>query len=433
MTGSNWLGGWYRGIRVTAFGVLLLVCLLGAAPGCGWLVARPAPAAEGTDEFGSFERIQGVGVLTLWGDPYQRGLAHGRLLAQPILDMVDAVCGTNIITGRNRATYESVILPLTDRFAFTAAEEQELQGILDGVHERLGDKAVLPWISRPLTLRDLKAYNTVGDWRRQGCSSFAAWGSLTQDGHVWVGRNFDFVPSEAFFPNQMVVVHKALEGKKAWATVAAPGMIGCITGINADGVFASTHDVYLPVRPLGEGYVPRLLVMRRLMESVSPGDLESQALPILESSPQMFDQVILLAAPDRDGRPPALVFECGANRTVDKGVTVRRPGDDEKRLGGEAIVCTNHFRKRAGPRSDVAYFRYPLMQQVLAARARRKEPVDFTTACKTMGAVRLPITVHTVIADLDTLDFWYAPGEFLSPPEPHDFVKLPMKEWLAGP
>ena len=393
--------------------------------------AAGARAVEGTDDCGTFQRVQGVGVLTLHGDAYQRGLAHGRLLAQPILDMVNAVCGTNIVTGRNR-TYESVILPMMDRFAFTPDEERELQGILDGVHEKLGDRAILPWINRPLTLRDLKAYNTAGDWYRQACSSVAAWGSLTQDGHVWVGRNFDFIPSATFFTHQIIIVRQPLDGKKAWATVAAPGMIGCITGVNADGVFASTHDVYLPVQPLGQGYVPRLVLLRRLLEQVSARDLEAQAVPIFESSPQMFDQTIMLAAPVRDGTPPALVFECGPERKADKGFTVRRPGDDEAPLAGEGIACTNHFRKRDGPRFDMAYLRYPLLVHVVAQAKRDGRKVDQGVVADAMMWARLHITVHTVVADLDTLDFWYAAGDFLSPPGPHDAVRLPMKEWLSA-
>jgi hypothetical protein len=416
--------------RAVVLGAVLLGCLV-AAPGCGWMVARPAPAVEGTDEFGTFQRVEGVGVLTLHGTPYQRGLAHGRLLAQPIIDTVDAVCGTHVVTGRTR-TYESTILPLMDRFAFTPDEEQELQGIADGVHETLGERAILPWINRPLTVRDLKAYNTVGDWYRQACSSLAAWGSLTKDGHVWVGRNFDFVPSATFFTHQMVIVHRPLGDKKAWATVAAPGMIGCITGLNAEGVFTSTHDVYLPVGPLGEGYVPRLILLRRLMEQVSARDLETQALPIFRSGLHMFDQTVMLAAPVKDGTPPALIFECGPERKGDGVVTVRRPGDSESLLRGEGIATTNHFRKRDGPRFDMAYLRYPLLVWTVAQARIDKHPVDREVIADAMRWANLPLTMHTVVVDLDTLDFWYAGGDFLQAPDPHKAVRLPMKEWLSA-
>jgi len=416
--------------------VALCLALVLAMSGCGlageWFATTPPLPPEGRQLFGTFERVRGVGVLTLWGTPYQRGLAHGKLLARGVLEMVDTICGSNLLLSR-KSDYERVILPIVARFRFTPEEEAELRGILDGVRSALGDGAVLRRIGRPLRLEDLKAYNTAGDWYRQGCSTFAAWGENTKDGHVWVGRNFDFLPARAFFTHQMIVVHETFGGKKAWASVSSPGMIGCITGINADGVFGSVHDVFLPLRPLDGEYVPRLLVLRRLMETCAARSLERQALPILRSSRQMFDNGILLAAPVTDGTTPALVFEYDGDQSKDSGVTVRRPADDEQRFGREMIACTNHFLKRVRPGVNPLQYRYPLMGRVVAAKTKRGEKVDFDVARKTMGAVRLPITVHTVIADLNTLEFWYAAGEFFSPPGRSDFVKLPMKAWLTSP
>lgn len=414
---------------------LCVVAALGIC-GCGLVdelfTATPPPAAEGREPFGTFRRVNGVGVLSLWGSSYQRGLAHGRLLAQGVLDMIDTICTSNLLL-QSRGDYERVILPMMARFSFTPEEEAELRGILDGVRSVLGVKAVLKRIGRPLTLEDLKAYNTAGDWYRQACSSFAAWGEGASDGHVWVGRNFDFLPARAYFAHQMIVVRRALDDKKAWASVSAPGMIGCITGINADGVFAAVHDVFLPRRPVEHGCVPRLLVLRRLMETCTAGDLERQAVAILEESKQLFDNNILLAAPVTDGTSPALIFEYNGDRTKDKGVTVRRPADNEEYFGREMIACTNHFRKRLRPGFNPLRYRYPLIGRILKAKTRRGEKVDFDLARRTMAAVRWPITVYTVIADLNTLEFWLATGEFLSPPNRDDFIALPMKAWLTSP
>ena len=58
--------------------------------------------------------------------------------------------------------------------------------------------------------------------------------------------------------------------------------------------------------------------------------------------------------------------------------------------------------------------------------------LDHDAARKAMGTARLPITTHTVVADLNTLDFWFASGEFLDPPSRGDFVKLPVKSWVSA-
>jgi len=412
----------------------VVVALLLSVRSCSVIEESLTPAPEsvsaGASAFGTFRRTHGVGVLTVWGTPYQRGFAHGRLLAPAILDMVDAVCGSSLLLSDVR-DYDRVILPLMDRFRFEPDEEAEMRGVFDGVKSKLGKDVMLKKFRRPFTLKDLKAYNTAGDWYRQACASFAAWGSRAKGGHVWVGRNFDFPPAKAFFSHQMILVHRRRGKKKTWATVTAPGMIGCITGINEDGVFVSVHDAFLPLRPLETGYTPRLLVLRRLMETCQPRDLEAQARPLLEARKQMFDSSIFLAAPVNDGTNPALVFEYNNDYSKDKGVTVRKPEDNEKQLSREMIACTNHFRKRTGLRFSLIRYRYPLMRRVLMAKTNRGQKVDFDIGRKTMGAVRLPITIHTVIADLNTLDFWFASGEFLSPPGRRDFVKLPMKAWLT--
>jgi len=424
--------------------IILVTAILGVSALCIFtpfiscvgeaLRAAPDPVPEGKETFGKLERINGVAVLTLWGTPYQRGFAHGKLMAQGVLDTLDAVCGSNLLLGDTK-DYERKILPMMERFTFAKEDAEELQGVYDGVKAALGDKAVLERIGRALTLEDLKAYNTVGDWYRQACSTFAAWGTRATEGHVWVGRNFDFPPAKAFFSHQMIVRHKRRGDRNAWITVSAPGMIGCITGVNEHHVFVSVHDVFLPLRPLAKDYAPRLLVLRRLMETCKARDLKAQALPILEARRQMFDNSVLLAAPVTDGTDPGVVFEYNGDLSADKGVTVRTSADNEEKLSREMITCINRFDKRAG--EDMGYplimlssYRASLMRNVLMAKTKRGLLVDFDIARKTMGAVRLPLTVHTVIVDLNTLDFWYASGQFLSPPGNHDYVKLPVGEWL---
>jgi hypothetical protein len=409
------------------------LCLV--TPACAVLreavSAAPSPPSEDECQHGTFRRVKGVGVLTLWGTPYERGFAHGKLLARGVVEMVDVVCGSNLLLSHTD-DYEETILPLMDRFAFAPDDEAELRGLLDGVQAALGPEPMLPRIGRALTLDDLKAYNAAGDWYRQACSSFAAWGERARQGHVWVGRNFDFLPTRAFLTYQMFVVHRRHGEKKAWASVTAPGMIGAITGVNEHGVFTAVHDVFLPLRPLETGYTPRLLVLRRLLERCEPRDLEAQARPLLEARKQMFDNAILLAAPVTDGTPPALVFEYNNDRSTDRGVTVRRPADNSPALSRQMIACTNHFRKRVEPAFNLTYYRYPLMRRVLMAKTEDGTGVDFDTARKALGAVRLPITVHTAILDLNALDLWFASGDFLLPPGNRDFVKLPLKQWLTA-
>ncbi len=410
--------------------VACLLILAAALVGCGGEGDGPPPMPVRLDaEHGTYRIVNGVPVLTLWGTPAERGYTHGKLLAPQIVEMVDVIASTRLLIW-DKKDYDAVILPLMDRFGFAEDFDAELRGMLDGIEAALGETPTLKRIGRPLKLADLQALNTVGDWYRQACSSFAAWGERAKDGHVWVGRNFDFMPSRTFYNYQLIIVHRAHGENKAWATVAAPGMIGCITGMNEDGVFAAVHDVFLDLRRLERGYAPRLLTMRRLMERCGAYDLEAQARPILEARMQMFDNAILLAAPVTDGTHPALVFEYNNDYSKDMGVTVRTVEDNSERLGRQAIICTNHFRKRESSRLTATRYRYPVMKQMLLHQTQRGRGIDFPAARRVMGSARLPITIHTVVADLNSFDLWYASGKYLSPPTANDFVKLPVRDWL---
>lgn len=111
-------------------------------------------------------------------------------------------------------------------------------------------------------------------------------------------------------------------------------------------------------------------------------------------------------------------------------MTLRTSKDNEPGLTREALTCTNHYRKREAPTGNLTHYRYPLMRRVLTAKIDRGQKVGFDIARKTMGAVRIPITVHTVVANLNTREFWYAAGAFLQPPGNRDYVRLPVRRWL---
>ena len=144
-------------------GILMAGAIL-LKSGCSilWEAVSPGPpsAEEGTCGSGTFLRVDGVGVLTVWGTPEERGYAHGWLLARPVLDMVDVVCGTHLLLS-DTEDYGKKILPLIERFVFEKDDEAELEGILAGVKARLGEEAVLSRIGRPLTLAVLAAVHLV--------------------------------------------------------------------------------------------------------------------------------------------------------------------------------------------------------------------------------------------------------------------------------
>jgi hypothetical protein len=74
---------------------------------------------------------------------------------------------------------------------WSTEEEAELQGVLEGMTAKLGDRLKLPSLDRAFDLRDLKALNSYGDWYMFACAAVSVWGDLSVDGETITARNFD--------------------------------------------------------------------------------------------------------------------------------------------------------------------------------------------------------------------------------------------------
>src|SRR5262245_35344561 len=89
------------------------------------------PPAPGTLT-GKLTNHDGVRILYLWGTPYERGYAHGRLLAHEILDIADhyITSAFRLAGGRGfeRLTRQSEAL-----MTVAPPYEAELRGLLAGI------------------------------------------------------------------------------------------------------------------------------------------------------------------------------------------------------------------------------------------------------------------------------------------------------------
>ena len=299
---------------------------------------------------GRFEVRDDHRVLTLWGTPEERGFAHGWLLAETIVRNLDQDL-QHLLRGSRKAAYENLVVKmLIPRFRFSDDEEAELKGMLRGIEERLPDEEqrTLSLLGRPLSLRDLKAANTVGDWMALGCSTFALDGRFTQDGMPAAGRNFDFTAFRMVLDDQHVVVNAPSEGRRGWVGVSYPGCLAPITGMNDAGVFVSIHDVWIkPSRIMAlRKNVPRLCALRRLMTGLDADAALTTALEKLRRWPTLFGNNFMLVTPKADAAGHfAGVFEYDNRTGKQKGVHLRLL-DHADADPAPWLLCTNHHRDR---------------------------------------------------------------------------------------
>lgn len=342
----------------------------------------------------TFTTERGVKVLRLWGTPHEMGVAQGELLGPTIIEGFDKFVVRSPVVGPTK--YNAKVLSLVDKsMAFSADEEAELAGMLEGIQKTVGDKAIVPSLGRLIELRDLKALNTFGDWFVFACSSFSAWGPLTPDGKTITARNFDFMPSAVLESTQMLVARApAAKDHRRWVTVGFPGLIGVISGMNEDGVGLFVHDVN-PSERFGEraGIHSRLLALRIALETTGAENAVTTVNKTLNGITTFMGNNIHVTSPFDGKNNPAGIIEYDGREALHGGTDLR-----DAAAGEPYVLCTNHYRLRAEPQKCV---RYKRLNEGLAEITAKKGTINADTARELMGRITqsglFSRTLHTIV------------------------------------
>jgi hypothetical protein len=160
-----------------------------------------------------------------------------------------------------------------------------------------------------------------------GCTSFALNGSAVEKGHTFLARAFDFEAGRLFDEHKAVFLVRE-SGKIPYASVAWPGLVGVVTGMNDAGVALVVHGGR--AREAASSGQPLVHTMREVLAEARTTD---EALLILRGREPMVSHIVMLA--DRSG---------------DTAVVERAPGEAPfiRREEGK-LALTNHFQ---GPLAD---------------------------------------------------------------------------------
>ncbi len=258
-----------------------------------------------------------------------------------------------------------------------------------------------------------------------GCTSLVARGKATKDGHTYLARNFDFEAGPVYDDHKVVFLIEET-GKIPYASVAWPGFVGTVSGMNAKGVSVVIHGGR--ARETRENGEPVVHTIRSILAEASTVD---EAIAIVQQRKPMVSHILLVA----DGSGDAAVIE-------------RAPGEEPfvRRTDGSKLPLTNSFE---GPLSSD-----PKNQSILAhtsTRSRRSRldellssdaPLDATSIVDILRDKKAPggeprslgdrstidavIATHGVVMDTTDRILWVSEGPHLM----GRFVSFDLKKLL---
>jgi hypothetical protein len=306
------------------------------------------------------ESHDGLLVIHLTGDPYERGRQHGTALGERIRHLRSCVID-DLVFGKGPAmgtAFLTVLYGILARMHPNIPRElrDEMRGVADGakiayrdvllincfddilhaliqlnpvlapvLHHRFV-KPVLGWLGSPPT-------PTPGF----ACSAFALTGSASATGSPIHGRNLDylindgFVDPEGIVPRELrqhvvVFVVRPTRGR-AFASVCWPGFVGLVTALNMDGLSLACLTSTVS-RETANG-TPLLLLYRMIAQYA--GTLDEAEWLLRGTRRTIGNNLTVSSGPANDARGFELTM--GQVRAVAP-------------VGG-VVVTTNHFQHPA--------------------------------------------------------------------------------------
>lgn len=371
----------------------------------------------------------------LTGGPEQIGTAHARLLRDRMVanekdvwddfeHFVPYSAARLLMTDLSKVRYRHVDQGFPEpRRRELAAQAQAFQPDPYAFH--------MPTYERMVFLHSL--YDIALSFEHSpllGCSAFGLGPSATKDHHVLLARAFDFEAGDVF-DRDKAVFFVAEDGTIPFASVAWPGLIGVMSGMNLEGVAVVVNG--------GRAKDPQTTgepVIFALREVLARAHTTGEAIAILLGQNAMVSHIVFVA--DAEGRFAVV------ERAAGKEAFVREDWKDPNR-----VAVTNHFE--AGFKDDPKNIAVRANTTTLPRRARLDEMLaevkpeegsveravsmlrDHTcaggAACelgdrRTIDAI---IATHAIVADTTERALWVSAGPHLS----GKFVRFDLRTIFA--
>ncbi|MEO7111921.1 MAG: C45 family peptidase [Polyangiaceae bacterium] len=379
--------------------------------------------------------VEGVREVYLTGSPEEIGTAHARLLRDRMIADEGEVWGDfskfvpvslarTLMMDVGRVRYRHVDDGVPEaRRRELAAQANAFQP--DPFSDRM------PTYERMMFLHSL--YDIALSFEHSpllGCSAFGLGPDRTKDGHALMARAFDFEAGE-MYDRDKAVYFVAENGAIPFASVAWPGMVGVLSGMNLEGVSVVVNGGRArEPRVSGE---PVIFTLRDVLQNAHD---TNEAIAILSKQDVMVSHIVLVG----DASGHFAVVE----RAPGEPAFVRENKDDSR------VAVTNHFE---GPlasdpknltveRKTTTLPRRAKLDEMLARVDEKQADVSSVvamlrdhTCASSVGPCDLGdrraidpfIATHGIVADDTARVLWVSAGPHLS----GKFVSFDLKKIFA--
>jgi hypothetical protein len=384
-------------------------------------VGEAAPGAPPALRYGnaSLAWLGGVAVLRVAGDAHAIGAAHGRLLA-PWLRAIAAaaapsIAGTVSRDGMLGGLTHGARLAWRWRFIDDGVLERDRRLVAGLVRGAAGSGVALGFdaLLRDQAVLDVGAPSPRSDEADQHSvvHGLTLIGSQAQgSSRVWIGRTLELPGLDDGGDSAIPVVTIARpDGAIAWAAVGWPGLLGAVTGINAEGIAVMINPARTSDVRETRAARPVALLARSVLEQART---LAEAVKLIESTATLGSAVIAVV----DGTSGKWVQ---IERTPSKAIVERNPrapalGDvlttnalasDPENDRARRMLITPSRVERAGK-----LLRAPLGEVgAMAAILRdRRAADDSPRPPGHRGVIDSGRAVQTVIVDPALLALWVA-------------------------
>ena len=289
----------------------------------------PVRDSSGIKLFGRASLEKGEGDLwnlRLVGGPEERGLAFGQL-CKPLMYEQEKAFVDQIKVLVPNEKYLSFLKYLTIIYNRNIQSNIQEEYRKEIYATSLGSSDEFSYIGDPYDRQlNYHAAHDLGhamqEYMLVGCSSFAAWGSMSDDSTLLIARNFDFWVGDEFAKNKLVTIMEPESGYK-FISIGWAGMSGVLSGMNEKGI-TITMNAAKSTPPI-RSKTPISIIAREILQYAS--NIE-EAFNIASSRDAFVSESLLIGSGDENR---AVLIEKTPERT-------RLFTTD-----GELIISTNHF------------------------------------------------------------------------------------------